>query len=160
MNRSPGPFDVQTIQYLVGLMSRHDLSEIDLREGDQRIRLRRGTRGRVSAPAATPPAPPAAACTAAAPAPAAEKPAEDADRDQEPGRRHLLRRSQARRRALRHASAAGLRRPPSSCLIEAMKIFNEIPAECSGVIAEILRRERAAGRVRTRCCSGSIPTAR
>src|SRR5438067_11385355 len=36
------PFDVQTIKYLVGLMSRHDLSEIDLREGDLRIRLRRG----------------------------------------------------------------------------------------------------------------------
>ena len=38
----PSPFDVRTIKYLVGLMSRHDLSEIDLREGDLRIRLRRG----------------------------------------------------------------------------------------------------------------------
>ena len=39
---TPSPFDVQTIKYLVALMSQHDLSEIDLRDGDQRIRLRRG----------------------------------------------------------------------------------------------------------------------
>src|SRR5688572_20352188 len=66
--KKPGPFDVRTIRELVGLMGRHDLSEIDLQEGDQRIRLRRGPRGvaAVSAPAAPPPA--------AAPAPAAAAP--------------------------------------------------------------------------------------
>ena len=32
-SRAPGPFDVQTIKHLVALMSRHDLSEIDLRDG-------------------------------------------------------------------------------------------------------------------------------
>ena len=41
----PSPFDVKTIKYLVGLMSQHDLSEVDLREGDLRIRLRRGPKG-------------------------------------------------------------------------------------------------------------------
>ena len=38
----PGPFDVPTIRLLAALMSRHDLSEIDLREGARRIRLLRG----------------------------------------------------------------------------------------------------------------------
>ncbi len=38
----PNPFDVNTVRQLVGLMSKHDLSEIDLSVGDQRIRLRRG----------------------------------------------------------------------------------------------------------------------
>ena len=38
----PGPFDVRTIEQLVALMSKHDLSEIDLRHGEQRINLRRG----------------------------------------------------------------------------------------------------------------------
>src|SRR3954466_14207942 len=40
---APRPFDVRTIEYLLKLMSEHDLSEIALQEGDQRIRLRRGT---------------------------------------------------------------------------------------------------------------------
>jgi acetyl-CoA carboxylase biotin carboxyl carrier protein len=38
----PGPFDVHTIRLLAALMSRHDLSEIDLREGNRRVRLLRG----------------------------------------------------------------------------------------------------------------------
>src|SRR5437764_1193362 len=64
----PSPFDVQTIRHLVALLSRHDLSEIDLREGALRIRLRRGTQGTVVAHAAPSPATPAAP---AVPAPAA-----------------------------------------------------------------------------------------
>ena len=54
---APRPFDVRTIEYLLRLMSDHDLSEIALQEGDQRIRLRRGT----SAAPAFYPAPQAAA---------------------------------------------------------------------------------------------------
>jgi len=61
----PSPFDVKTIKYLVGLMSQHDLSEVDLREGDLRIRLRRGPKGitvqpmMAPVPTATPPPVPA-----------------------------------------------------------------------------------------------------
>src|SRR5262245_45359149 len=64
-NSNPHPFDVRTIKYLVALMSRHDLSEIDLREGELRIRLLRGPRGTVvtTTPAAIP-------AVAASPAPA------------------------------------------------------------------------------------------
>ena len=35
-------FDVKRIRRLVELMKEHDLSEIDLRQGEQRIRIRRG----------------------------------------------------------------------------------------------------------------------
>src|SRR5438876_9578278 len=35
-------FDVKKIRRLVELMKEHDLAEIDLRQADQRIRLRRG----------------------------------------------------------------------------------------------------------------------
>src|SRR5947209_16015115 len=38
----PGPFDVRTVKALVTLMTQHDLSEIELRDGEQRLRLRRG----------------------------------------------------------------------------------------------------------------------
>src|SRR5262245_20865075 len=41
--REPNPFDIDTVQALIGLMSEHDLSEIELREANRRIRLRRGT---------------------------------------------------------------------------------------------------------------------
>src|SRR6266700_8252599 len=44
---NPGPgagdiFDVKKVRRLVELMKEHDLAEIDLRQGEQRIRLRRG----------------------------------------------------------------------------------------------------------------------
>jgi acetyl-CoA carboxylase biotin carboxyl carrier protein len=64
--QGPGPFDVQAVRFLCRLMSRHDLSEMDLRQGEFRIRLRRGTRVRPAAAAA--PAEPAAPAAAAQPA--------------------------------------------------------------------------------------------
>ena len=39
---TPRPFDVRTVEYLLKLMTDHDLCEVDLKEGDQRIRLRKG----------------------------------------------------------------------------------------------------------------------
>jgi acetyl-CoA carboxylase biotin carboxyl carrier protein len=39
---TPRPFDVRTVEYLLKLMTEHDLAEVDLKEGDQRIRLRKG----------------------------------------------------------------------------------------------------------------------
>src|SRR5436853_42595 len=49
-----------TVKALVRLMTRHDLSEIDLIEGDQRIRLRRGPKAATGIPPAVTPAAPAA----------------------------------------------------------------------------------------------------
>jgi acetyl-CoA carboxylase biotin carboxyl carrier protein len=68
----PDPFDVRTVRYLAALMSRHDLSEIDLRDGEHHIRLRRGARA-VGSPASATPAPaslPVPVTAAAAPSPA------------------------------------------------------------------------------------------
>src|SRR5690349_4899721 len=67
-SKSPGPFDVRTVKSLVSLMTQHDLSEIDLRDGTVRLRLRRGNQQ--VAVAAHPPfaaAPMPAASPAAAP---------------------------------------------------------------------------------------------
>ncbi len=136
---SPRPFDVQTIRFLVRLMSHHNLNEIDLSEGEQRIRLRRGLPGRVGilpaaaeALAPTPsPAPPPEA-TESAPAPTRPlleiksplvgtfyaRPKPEADPYVQVGSR--------------------VNSDTVVCLIEAMKIYNDIKAECSGVIVEIL----------------------
>jgi acetyl-CoA carboxylase biotin carboxyl carrier protein len=135
----PNPFDVQTVRVLAGLMSRHDLSEIDLSDGGRRLRLRRGPRGRVAVlpphPAPATVAPPAAV---SAPAPTTNT---------APARRLIDIKSPGP--GIFYASlkpdtppyvTQGARVTPETVVgqIGAMKVFNEITAGCSGVIAEIL----------------------
>jgi acetyl-CoA carboxylase biotin carboxyl carrier protein len=140
VSRGPGPFDVQTIKSLVALMSRHDLSEIDLREGELRIRLRRGVHGPAPAPG------PAAAPAQPAPAHAAVVPADRPEADRPGKTLHLIKSPTPGTFYARPKPDAepyvrvGARVTPTTvvCQIEAMKIFNEIQAECSGVITEIL----------------------
>jgi acetyl-CoA carboxylase biotin carboxyl carrier protein len=138
------PFDVQTIRHLVALMSRHDLTEIDLREGELRIRLRRGTRGKVVAQVV----PPSAAETAPAPTSAPAAPAATAPAPAAQPEKHYQFIKSPTPGTFYGASSpdaepfvrVGARVSPTTvvCIIEAMKIFNEIPADCSGVIAEVL----------------------
>ena len=45
-------FDVRKIRRLVELMKEHDLSEIDLREGETRIQIRRGQEPVITGPVA------------------------------------------------------------------------------------------------------------
>jgi acetyl-CoA carboxylase biotin carboxyl carrier protein len=139
-NSKPGPFDVRTIRFLVGLMSRHDLSEIDLSDGDQRIRLRRGPRTVTALPPTVAAAVP---LTPAAPAPAATAPAAPLAPT-----RHLIDIKSpgpgtfyaAEKPDLPPYVTRGARVTPSTVvgLIEAMKLYNEIQAECSGVVVEVL----------------------
>ena len=138
----PRPFDVRIIKTLVGLMNEHDLSEIDLHEGEHRIRLRRGTQQQV-VQAVSGPAPHQASIAPAAPTaspPADAKPSKPAKAGQaiksptpgtfyaspSPGAPPFV--------------TVGSRVTPETvvCIIEAMKILNEIPAECSGVITKVL----------------------
>jgi acetyl-CoA carboxylase biotin carboxyl carrier protein len=140
----PSPFDVRTIKYLVRLMGVHDLTEVDLREGDLRIRLRRGPKGVVTAvgPNAPPTgqapavAPPPAAAPTPAP-PAAEAPAKPLleIKSPTPGTFYAASSPDAEPFA-----RIGTRVNPDTvvCIIEAMKVFNEIPAECTGTIVAIM----------------------
>jgi acetyl-CoA carboxylase biotin carboxyl carrier protein len=149
-SKTPSPFDVRTIKYLVGLMSQHDLSEIDLREGDLRIRLRRGAREVVvSSPAAalgpaalgvglpTPPPPATPSALPSAPAATGEAASESVHliKSPTPGTFYSAPSPDAE-----PFVRVGARVTPSTvvCVIEAMKIFNEITADCTGVIREIL----------------------
>jgi acetyl-CoA carboxylase biotin carboxyl carrier protein len=137
--KTPSPFDVRTIKHLIALMSRHDLSEIDLREGELRIRLRRGPHGVVISPAALTPGPsPAAPATPSpTPAPAApEKPSKPLTLIKSPTPGTFYASSTP---GAEPFVKVGSRVTPETvvCIIEAMKIFNEIQAECSGVITEV-----------------------
>jgi acetyl-CoA carboxylase biotin carboxyl carrier protein len=137
-----GPFDVKIVQSLVELMTEHDLSEIDLREGMQRLRLRRGSS---QLPIVTAMAP--AAHHAPAPAPAAApRAAEPAAAPAAPAPNLLEIKSElvGTFYAKPNPEAApfvtkGSKVTPSTvvCTIEAMKLYNEITAGVSGTIAEI-----------------------
>jgi len=142
---NPGPsggdiFDVKKVRRLVELMKEHDLAEIDLRQGEQRVRLRRGAEPLIAAPAAYPiAAQPTVAGSAAAPEKPADAAAMSADlaviKSPMVGTFYL---------------AASPESPPfvkvgdhvgpetTVCIIEAMKVFNEIPAEISGQVAAVL----------------------
>jgi acetyl-CoA carboxylase biotin carboxyl carrier protein len=139
--KAAGPFDVNTVRALVALMSRHDLSEIDLRRGDQRICIRRGplktTVNALPSLSALPPPAPAAAST----------PAKNAEPQPAPARKLIDIKSPTPGTFYSRPSPeadvfvkVGSRIDPKTvvCLIEAMKLYTEIQAECSGVIHEIL----------------------
>ena len=142
-----GPLDIETIQTLAGLMSEHDLSEVILRDGNKRLVLRRGhaptlVQGTMAPAMAMAPAmsaPSQGANPAASPSSA--KPAEAT------GKKLLEIKSQTVGTfyAKSNPDAPPFVRVGSKVdattvvgLIEAMKIFNEIAAECAGTVAEIL----------------------
>lgn len=132
-------FDVRKIRRLVELMNEHDLTEIDLRDADVRIRLRKGhetvitsmSPAQLPAPAASPAMPP--------PAPTPEKPAEEKDVV-------LIKSIMVGTFFVSPSPDA----PPfvkvgdhvgpdtTVCIIEAMKVFNEIPAGVSGQVKAVL----------------------
>jgi acetyl-CoA carboxylase biotin carboxyl carrier protein len=135
-DQAPRPFDVRIIKLLVGLMNQHDLSEIDLHEGEHRIRLRRGTQKEVV---------PTVSAAAAA-APAIVLPTSDA-KPQKAAKAAATIKSPTPGTFYTSPSpgappfvTVGSRVTPETvvCIIEAMKILNEIPAECSGVITKVL----------------------
>jgi acetyl-CoA carboxylase biotin carboxyl carrier protein len=137
---NPRPFNVRTIKFLVALMDQNDLSEIDLREGDQRIRLLRGPRGTVAlaAPTSVPAAAVAAPPPAAAPtAPAPAKPDKQLVPIKSPTPGTFYAKPNPDSEPF---VRVGARVTPTTvvCIIEAMKIFNEITADCNGVVTEIL----------------------
>ncbi|MFO0967110.1 MAG: acetyl-CoA carboxylase biotin carboxyl carrier protein [Gemmataceae bacterium] len=138
--KSAGPFDVRTVKSLVSLMTQHDLSEIDLRDGVTRLRLRRGSRQVMVA--ATPPlnavpAPSAPASKPEAPAAAPQAPAKTLVDIKSPTVGTFY--------AKPNPDSApfvkvGSKVNPATvvCLIEAMKLYNEVQAECSGTVVEVL----------------------
>lgn len=135
-SKSPRPFDVRTIKALLALMGQNDLSELDLREGPRRIRLRRG--GAIAAapaPIAHAPAPASAPVAAPAASPAAaEKPAATI-KSPTPGTFY----SKPDPDSPAFVSVGSrVTKDTVVCIIEAMKIFNEIHADCSGVITKVL----------------------
>ncbi|MFL2870592.1 MAG: acetyl-CoA carboxylase biotin carboxyl carrier protein [Pirellulaceae bacterium] len=129
--KTPDVFAMDRILELIDLMKEHDLCEIDLKQDDEQIRLVRGGQPVVPVAAAPAPAAPAIAPDAA---PAADdnlitinspmvgtfysRPNPDADAFMKIG--------------------DVVNNDTTVCIIEAMKVFNEIQAEVKGKIVAIL----------------------
>jgi acetyl-CoA carboxylase biotin carboxyl carrier protein len=135
--------DIRKLKELVRLMTASDLTELDLRDKDEQVTIRRASPQAVPMVAAHPmPAMHVATpvAPAAAPAPSAPAaPAEDAG----------LVAIESPMVGTFYASpgpdkppfiAVGAQVGPTStvCLVEAMKIFNEIKAERAGTVAKVL----------------------
>ena len=139
-------FSVERIRSLVELMKEHDLREVDLRHFRQRIRICRGPQEVAMMAAPAMPAPqfavPAAAAPTAAPAPAATAVPAAVDgphivtiKSPMVGTLYL----RPNPKADSFVKVGQSITPDSTiCIIEAMKVFNEIPAEVRGKVVEIL----------------------
>ena len=141
----PEPAEVRTIRRLVRLMHRYDLTAINLDSGDTRIRLRRRGDEAVRAPQAAPaaqiqPPPSYAPPTHVVPpsqpaAPPAAAPAGSVIESPMVGTYY----SSSSPDSPAFVSPGSVVRPETIvCIIEAMKVFTDIPAQVSGTITEVL----------------------
>jgi acetyl-CoA carboxylase biotin carboxyl carrier protein len=134
------PKDIKEIKALIDLMKKNDLSVFEIEKEGFRIKLERGASGQAAAIAALPMAvPPKAAAAPAESAPASPKAIES-----------VPLKEIASPMVGTFYRAASPDAPPFVdvgrtvteetvvCIIEAMKVMNEIKAETSGVIAEVV----------------------
>jgi acetyl-CoA carboxylase biotin carboxyl carrier protein len=137
----PTVFEIERIRRLVELMEEHDLSEVDLRESRQRIRICRGPQ---EAPRLAAAAPPAASSDApiqpSAPPPPATSQATDGPNIaviKSPMVGTFYSRPNPKAEVF---VKVGDRVDTTTvvCIIEAMKVFNEIPAEIRGQVVAVL----------------------
>jgi len=136
-------FDVGKIRHLVELMEQHDLSEIDLRQGETRIQLRRGREPAVTGVER----PPASAAGSVAAGQSGEATA--AGNGKGTAADEHLAVIESPMVGTFYAAPdpdsppyvkVGDRVGPETtvCIVEAMKILNHIPAEVSGKIVAVL----------------------
>lgn len=140
-----GPFDLERVRTLMEMMEKHGLTEVSLKHGDQQWKFRRGPEmvPMMASTSYLPPPPVHAPTPAAAASSAPSAPASD---------------PHAGTIAIKSPTVGTFYASPSPddpafvqvgskvsnetvvCLVEAMKVFNQIAAECNGTIAEVLAK--------------------
>lgn len=136
--------DLKKLEKLISLMAENDMTEIELDDGKEKVQLKRGSATgpvQVVAPAAAPapaaPAAPAAAPAPSAPAAAGAAPAASGPTIDSPMVGTFYSAS--------NPDSPAFVKPGDSvtadtvvCIVEAMKVFNEIKAEKAGKIKSVL----------------------
>ncbi|MGB0768718.1 MAG: acetyl-CoA carboxylase biotin carboxyl carrier protein [Phycisphaeraceae bacterium] len=131
--------DLKKLEKLIGLMADNDLTEIELDDGTEKVQLKRGAAGpvQVVAPAAPAPPPAPATSTPAAAAVPSDPPAATGPTIDSPMVGTFY--------AAANPDSPAFVKPGDSvtadtvvCIVEAMKVFNEIKAEKAGKIKSVL----------------------
>ncbi|MGD0464756.1 MAG: acetyl-CoA carboxylase biotin carboxyl carrier protein [Tepidisphaeraceae bacterium] len=137
--KNSGPMDVALLASIVKLMQDNDLNTVELRDGEKRVMLKRGAAETVM-PVAMPMQYPAAVGGSPPPPAAANGTAEESAK---------LIEIKSPMVGTFYAAASPDAKPfvtlrsevsdeTDVCVIEAMKVFNNVKAECKGTIAKIL----------------------
>ena len=134
------PFNLDQVRALIEMMEKHGLTEISLRHGEEQWRLRRGPQDVVQmipSTLASAPAPAPVAGPASASADAATAPVDDSVVITSPTVGTFY--SAPTPDDPPFVQVGSTVQPDTIvCIVEAMKVFNQIPAEVSGTIAEVL----------------------
>ena len=133
--------DLRKLKKLIDLVEESGIAEIEVTEGEEKVRITRTTAAAAPvyaapAPAAAPVAAPAAAPAAAAPA-AAPAARDLSNAQKSPMVGTFYRAPGPNAAAFVEVGQQG-KAGDTLCIIEAMKLMNEIEAEKSGVVKEIL----------------------
>ena len=133
--------DLRKLKKLIDLVEESGIAEIEVTEGEEKVRITRTTDAAAPvyaapAPAAAPVAVPAAAPAAAAPADAPA--ARDLSNAQKSPMVGTFYRAPGPNAAAFVEVGQQVKAGDTLCIIEAMKLMNEIEAEKSGVVKEIL----------------------
>jgi len=140
---SANPMDLDLLEQIVKLMSANDLNTVDVRDGDKRVILKRGAVQQTITYAPAPTGLAASAASSSAPASATPSttapPAEDKTlipiKSPMVGTFYSAPSPDAK--PFVHVGSA-VNEETDVCVIEAMKVFNNIKAETRGIIARVL----------------------
>ena len=140
--------DIHKIAKLIDLVSNSDIAEINLKQGDEELSISRQSATVVQAPVQTVVAAPAPVAAVAAPAPAAAPAAESTPAAPAPAAsgNNVMRspmvgtfyRSASPNAAPFVEEGQAVKEGDTLCIIEAMKMMNQIQADRSGTIKKIL----------------------
>jgi len=134
--------DLRKLKKLIDLVQESGIAELEITEGEEKVKIVKGGAVTLAAPAAMAPAPGPFAALAAPPAAAAAPPAEaDAGQDghvvKAPMVGTFYRSSSPDAKPFVEVGQA-VKEGDTICIIEAMKLMNEIEADASGVVKAIL----------------------
>ena len=136
-------FNLEKLKELIELMEKHDLTDVHLRHGAEQWRLRRGPQIVAAAPTASvayaqPAAAPAPASAAPGAAPAAAAPPASNLLDVKSPIVGTYYSSPTPEDPAFVTVGSKVTQDTVVCIVEAMKVFNQITADVSGTIEEIL----------------------
>ncbi|MEL7046342.1 MAG: acetyl-CoA carboxylase biotin carboxyl carrier protein [Pseudomonadota bacterium] len=142
--------DIRKVKKLIELLEESGIGEIEIKEGEESVRISRGVSGTLAAPPSYAPAPAPVAVTAPAPAPVAAPPPADAEASATPAG------EDTQGHVVKSPMVGTFYRSPSPsspsfvevgktvkagdvlCIVEAMKMMNQIEADVSGTIEAVL----------------------